>query len=182
TEAPLRAAGPGRSRRTVDKLLPLVGIVGGLLLWEIVSRVTQVTFLPPASDVIGRMVELLVSGEATPLLLRSLADLTIAFTLSAVVGVVLGLLMGMSWRVDAALLPFVTAMLSAPVIVFAPVFFAFFGLSRTTVQAIIVVHCVFVIISNVRDGARAARLDLLEMAQCFGAGPRQLAQIGRAHV
>src|SRR5690606_38143965 len=136
----------------------------------------------PASDVFRRMVELLVTGEATPLLLRSMADLAVAFLISAVVGIVVGLLMGMFWRIDAALLPFVTAMLSAPVIVFAPVFFAFFGLSRTTVQAIIIVHCLFVIISNVRDGARAARLDLLEMAQCFGAGPRQLAQIGRAHV
>lgn len=171
SEATVPVGAVGLSARRISRpaLIPVVSVVAGLVLWEVVARVWQVSFFPPASSVLVRMAELLLGGKAAPLLLASMADLLIAFVFSAVVGVVVGLLMGIFWRVDGALLPFVTALLAAPVIVFAPVFFAVFGFSRITVQAIIVVHCVFVIISNVRDGARSVRADQAEMARLFGA-------------
>lgn len=166
---PIGRAGLRSKRFPRGITIPVISVTVGLLLWEAVARAWQVTFFPPVTEVIARMGELLVGGKALPLLLASMSDLMIAFVFSVVVGLAVGLLMGVFWRVDAALLPFVTAMLAAPVIVFAPVFFAIFGLSRLTIQAIIVVHCIFVIISNVRDGARSARRDQLEMGRLFGA-------------
>lgn len=181
-EAPVLAK-PGRTKepsgsslvkRLSDPTVP-AGLVIGIGLWEVLAAAIETSFFPRPSAIAARMWELIVTGEATPHLARSVGDLIVSFAFSAVVGVVVGVMMGSSKRIDAALYPFVSALLAAPIIVFAPVIFALFGLGRDTVRIIIIAHCVWVIISNVRDGVLSARRDHLEMAASFGADARQSA-------
>lgn len=142
----------------------------GAMLWELVAIAADVPFFPRLSSVLMRTVELSLDGTISQHIFTSLANLVVGFSISVVVGVGVGALMGMYWRVDAALNTWVMALLTAPTLVLAPVFFSVFGLSRATPIAIVVFYSVFIIILNARAGVRAVRVDQLEMARSFAAG------------
>lgn len=165
-------------RRVLDPVVP-ISLIVGIGGWELLSIAIDQRYFPRPTAIANRMVELIATGEATPFLLRSVNDLLVSFALSAVVAIVVGVAMGSSKRIDAALYPFVSALLAAPIIVFAPVIFALLGFGRETVRLIIVLHCIWVMISNIRDGVLAARRDHLEMAASFGANPVQSARFVR---
>lgn len=166
-------------QRLSDPTVP-IALVLGIGSWELLSILVDQRYFPRPTAIANRMVLLITTGEATPYLVRSVGDLLVSFAFSVAIALVVGVAMGSSRRVDAALYPFVSALLAAPVIVFAPVIFALFGFGRETVRIIIVLHCLFVMISNIRDGVLAARKDHLEMAHAFGAGPLQSAMFVRA--
>jgi ABC-type nitrate/sulfonate/bicarbonate transport system permease component len=161
-----------------DPTVP-AALVIGIGAWEILSIWVAQRFFPRPSAIGARMWELVVTREVTPFLSRSVRDLLMSFAVSVVIAVVVGVAMGSSKRVDAALYPFVSALLAAPIIVFAPVIFALFGFGRETVRIIIVLHCIWVMISNIRDGVLSARRDHLEMASLFGANSLQSARFVR---
>jgi NitT/TauT family transport system permease protein len=157
---------------SIDGFLGVISLAVGAILWEIVGQVAQVSFFPPLSVVLVRMVELLIDGEILSYLLASLSNLAIGFGLSLAIGLGLGLLMGVYKRVDMALDLYVRAMLTAPSLVFAPIFFSLFGLNRITTIAIIVLYSTFIIILTTASAVKAAPKSLIEMARCYGARDR----------
>jgi len=68
----------------------------------------------------------------------------------------------------------VHALFVCPSIVFAPVFFAIFGLSDASRIAIIVVYAMFVIVINTATAIRTVDPSLVEMARSFGCGEHQI--------
>jgi ABC-type nitrate/sulfonate/bicarbonate transport system permease component len=144
----------------------------GAIAWEVIGRVADVPFFPPLSEVLVRMVELLTTGEIIGYLLTSLTNLAIGFGVSLVIGLGVGLLMGVYRRVDLALDIYVRAMLTAPSLVFAPIFFSLFGLNRITIIGIIVLYSTFIMILTTASAVKAAPKSLVEMARCYGANDR----------
>lgn len=142
--------------------------------WELIGQVGQASFFPPLSVVLARLWELTVSGTLPDVLVYSLTNLVIGFAISVVFGVGIGLLMGMSRKIDAALDIYVNALLSAPPIIFAPIFFTIWGLGRETTIALIVQYSVFVIILNAAAAVRTTPVSLVEMAGSFNATRMQL--------
>ena len=61
-----------------------------------------------------------------------------------------------------------------PSIVFAPIFFAIFGLSDAARIAIVVVYAMFVIVINTATAIRTVDPSLVEMARSFGCGEAQI--------
>jgi NitT/TauT family transport system permease protein len=141
--------------------------------WELVGRIFNASFLPPFTQVLGRLFEELSAGELLPDLVSSLTNFAIGFAISAVAGILIGVAMGVweSWQI--ALDPYVYAMLTAPSIVFAPVFFAIFGLSRWSIVALIVQYAIFIVIINTNTAVRQVREDVVDMARVFGANGLQ---------
>ena len=97
----------------------------------------------------------------------SLQGLIIGFSLSLVMGLVVGALMGRYRYVEKALDVYVHALFICPSIVFAPVFFAIFGLSDSARIAIIVAYSMFVIVINTATAIRTVDPSLVEMARCL---------------
>lgn len=139
-------------------------MVGG---WELLGQTLNQDFFPPLSKVLAKLAE--VQGEIIAALATSLQNLLIAFAFSLVFGIGLGLLMGAFRKVDAALDIYVNAMLTAPSLVFAPIFFALWGLERWSVVAVIVMYCVWIMVVNTVTAVRTVSVELLEMGQSFGA-------------
>jgi NitT/TauT family transport system permease protein len=81
--------------------------------------------------------------------------------------------MGTSEIVRITLEPFVNVLFTAPAIVFAPVYFAIFGLSRWTIFALIFQYAVFVVIVNTCAGIEQTDREMIEMAHSFGASGLQ---------
>ena len=156
----------------------LIGAVG----WEILGRLWNVAFFPPLSEVLVRLMELtapngdLSRGVILNNLVQSLINLTIGFGISVVFGILIGTLMGAYQKVGDALDVYVYALLAAPSLVFAPIFFAAFGAraTRETTIAVVVMYTIFIIIVNTATAIRSVQPSLIEMGRSFGANDRKL--------
>jgi ABC-type nitrate/sulfonate/bicarbonate transport system permease component len=139
----------------------------GALAWEGVAWLWQVPFFPPLSAVLARLVAMIGEGMILGNLAQSLSDLTVGFAISVVFGIAIGVLMGAYSKVEAALGIYVNAFLTAPSLVFAPVFFSMFGLGRATIVAVIVMYSIFIIIVQTTAAMKVAPQDLLEMGRSY---------------
>jgi ABC-type nitrate/sulfonate/bicarbonate transport system permease component len=164
----LRLGGLGRLRR------PAVGLLAGMLAWEALGRILAVQFFPPFSAVIARLVEMTASGEIIPSLTNSLTNLVVGFAVSATFGLTVGALMGVYRKVDRALDIYIYALLTAPSLVFAPLFFSLFGLDRMTIVAVIFMYSAFFIVINTAAAIKAVPSPLVEMGRSYCANDRQL--------
>jgi NitT/TauT family transport system permease protein len=163
---PARVTSPGFTSRLDmwPTALAFLVLVGG---WELLGRTLHQEFFPPLSKVLDKLVE--VQADIVAALATSLQNLVIAFAFSLVFGIGLGLLMGAFRKVDAALDVYVNALLTAPSLVFAPIFFALWGLERWSVIAVIVMYCVWIMVVNTVTAVRTVSVELLEMGESFGA-------------
>lgn len=152
----------------------VIGLAAGVLLWEILARSWNQPFFPPFTRVVQRLWELTADGKILPSLAGSLRNLVIGFAISAVVGVGVGMLMGAYRKVEMALDVYIYALLTAPSLVFAPVFFAIFGLSQVTLLGVIIIYSIFIIIINTAAAIRSVPEPLIEMGRSFCATERQL--------
>lgn len=162
-----------RARLTAN--LPfVVAIAVGVLGWELIGRVADAVFFPPFSAVLRRLFELIESGVIIANLFNSLANFLFAFAISVAVGVTVGLLMGAIPQVQAALGIYVNALLTAPALVFAPIFFSIFGLGRGSIVALIIMYAVWLIVISTADAVRGIDRSLLEMAASCMISRRQM--------
>jgi NitT/TauT family transport system permease protein len=151
-----------------------IGLALGSVLWEVTGRTIGGVLIPPFSAVIGRLVDLILSGEIAESLVVSLGNLALGLSISLVVGIGVGSAMGWWRSVDYALSPYVNALLTAPSLVFAPIFFSFWGVGRESIIALIVMYAVFVLIVNTSIAIRSVPEELVEMATCYSASRFQV--------
>jgi ABC-type nitrate/sulfonate/bicarbonate transport system permease component len=163
-----------RRKAAVNFFFARGGVVLGVLLWEGTARALDYAFFPPLSRVFARLIELTVTGQIVGNLASSLQNFAIGFAICIVVGVPVGLLMGVYPRVRHALDVYVNALLTAPTLILAPIFFTLFGLSRWAIISIIVSYGLFIIIISAEGAVSSVDPALLEMARCYGAGDRQI--------
>ncbi|MBX3031198.1 MAG: ABC transporter permease [Chloroflexi bacterium] len=149
-----------------------VSLLAGAIAWEAIGQALDVSVFPPLSAVLGRLGELLADGTILGYLATSVTNLAIGFAVALVFGLTLGVLMGVYRRVEMALDIYVRAMLTAPSLVFAPIFFTLFGLDRITIVGVIVLYSTFIIVLNTAEAVKTAPRSLVEMARCYGAGDR----------
>lgn len=142
--------------------------------WEVLGRTVGLRALPPLTSILAALWDFIVSGTLLKPLGTSLATFGLGMLIAICVGVTLGILMGASPVIDAALSMFVNAGLAAPVVTFVPLFILLFGIGSQTRVATVIIFSVWVIIVNVRTGVRSVNLSLLEMARSFGGTRWQL--------
>jgi NitT/TauT family transport system permease protein len=144
------------------------------VVWELIGRATNVPFFPPLTVVLARLGEMIADGLIVDNLLTSLTNLVLGFAVSLAIALVIGLLMGAFAKVDAALDVYVNALLTAPSLVFAPIFFSIWGLGRESIIAVVVMYSCFIMIINTAAGVRSVPRPLVEMGTSFSASRWQL--------
>lgn len=152
-------------RPVVLRSAVLLGLIG---LWQATGMIADTLWLPPFTRVIGRIGELVATGRIEVSLLSSLATLAVGYVLAVAAGLTLGTAMALSRHVNSALRFYVDAGLFVPPVVFAPVFFAFFGTSPWTLISVVFIFSVFVVIVTTQTAVRGADRNLREMAVSFG--------------
>ncbi|MFI6904642.1 ABC transporter permease [Nonomuraea sp. NPDC050394] len=152
----------------------LVSLAAGAVAWELIGRLSGVPFFPPLSTVAARLAEMAVDGEIFRSVADSLVNLLIGFAISLAAGLLVGVAMGRYRKVEAALGVYVYALLTAPALVFAPIFFSLLGDGRASIIAVVVMYAVFVIIVNTASAIQTVPADLVEMARSYGASERQI--------
>jgi NitT/TauT family transport system permease protein len=139
------------------------------ILWEIVGQIHLTILLPPLSNVVVRLFEIVPTPTFMSALWVTAKAFVIGNVIAIVVGVPIGILMGRSVIADRVLLPWVNLFLSAPLSALVPVIMVLFGLGQTTIILTVVLFAIWIIVLDSRAGVRSISPSLVEMAQSFGA-------------
>ena len=139
------------------------------LLWEIIGRLEYSFFVPPLSDVITTLFEIIGS----PAFIKALKETGYAFSsgvfFAITIGIPTGILMGKNRLLDELLLPWVNIFLSAPLTALVPVLMVLFGFGMKSIIITTSLFAIWIIILNARAGVMQINRSLLEMASSFGA-------------
>ena len=128
------AAGPalGRFAGEVRRryLVGTLSVVGGLLVWEVLSRlvVANALFLAAPSQIAVAIYSLARSGELGHHIAVSGAEFIIGYVIASVIGIGLGLAMASSERAKQALQPWISGLYATPTIALAPLFILWLGI------------------------------------------------------
>jgi taurine transport system permease protein len=154
-------------------LLPLIALV---VAWEALARAHILTtfLLPPLSSVLDRIWEDAASGDLLFNLGATLYRAMTGFAISAVIGVVLGILMARNAVVRWFFDPIVSVCFPMPKIAFLPVFMLWLGLYDTSKITMVVFNSVFPVITATIAAADGVDSYLLWSARSLGASQRQL--------
>lgn len=159
---------------TVRKIpVSVVSLAIGAVAWEIVGRLANVPFLPPLSEVLVTLAEMIRDGDIVGNLAISLSNLAVGFGVSLAAGIIIGTAMGRYRRVNAALGIYVYALLTAPSLVFAPIFFSVLGSGQASIVAVVFMYSAFIMIINTAAAVQGVSTSLVEMGQSYGANEWQ---------
>ncbi|WP_026413510.1 ABC transporter permease [Actinomadura oligospora] len=164
-------------RAVLDRWLVFALAAG---LWEWGARAAHDTFFPPPSKILQQMHHmwftagadrLFLNKEATGNILPSLARMAVAFALSALLGAVLGMLLGRSERVYAYVDPVFQFVRAIPPPALVPLFMVLMHIGSTMQVTSIVFSAVWPVLINTADGARTVDPLQVESARVFRLSP-----------
>jgi NitT/TauT family transport system permease protein len=157
-------------------VITLVNLTIFFLLWELLARAEVINplFFPQASDVFGALWTGFTDGTIWPELRHSLSNFLIGLTISAAIGIPVGLLMGASRIADLILSPYVWAMTSLPRVALIPLLILILGFGNSMQLTIIVLSAVFPIMVNCMAGVKTVEPSLLRAGETFGANRSEI--------
>ena len=144
-------------------------VVGGVL-WEVAARwLNSPLIVVPPSRVFQTFVTLVGTGELRTHVVVSAQEFVLGFGLAAVVGVLLGTLIGVSdWARDV-LEPWLSALYATPVVAFAPLFVIWLGIDLGSKVAVAFLLAALPIVINTSAGIRTADQNFVDVARSFAA-------------
>jgi len=125
--------------------------------------------MPRPSDVLDKSIKMWTDGTMLKALGESLTVLGLGFLLSAITGILAGIVLGGFRFVGRVFDPFVNAMNSTPGAAFIPLIIVWFGLYSEAKIVVVWNAAVFPILINTAAGISNANKDLVEMGRAFGA-------------
>jgi ABC-type nitrate/sulfonate/bicarbonate transport system permease component len=158
---------PGVSRLIV--VLVLLGV------WEGAARfLVDREFLSPPSVVLTSLGDVVGTPGVPEALWLTLYELTVAFLLSVIIGVGVGLVIGLSRFVHKSFMPVVLLLYGIPQITILPIFILLFGIGAPSKIAFGVSHGIFPVTIAVAAGVQNLKSVLLVSARSMGASNWQI--------
>jgi len=155
------------------RYLPFVLVVAA---WEIGARtgLLHPAFFSSPTGVLDGVVDWYGTGKILPHLGRTLGEILAGTTLSFLVGVPAGLLIGWHRRLSDSTTPTLSFLDAVPAVAIAPMVPLVLGLGPWTAIVLVFYLTIFPTVFNVTAGVRTVAQDLLRMARHFRASDRQL--------
>jgi NitT/TauT family transport system permease protein len=162
-------------RRRTEVVLAVVAGVVVLAGWEIGIRLgwLNATFLPPPSRVASALWSMILDRQLLIHAGISILRVWVAFLLSVVMAVPLGILMGGYRSVGASLEPIVDFIRYLPVPALVPLSIIWFGIGEETKIFLLWLGTFFQLVLLVEEDMRRVPCEYFEIAATLGAGPRQ---------
>lgn len=142
-----------------------------LALWEVAARAgwIDVRVFSSPTAVLARAGRMLADGSLLEHTGATLARLAIGGVAGAVLGIAVGLLMGTSRALNAALGPTFAALYALPKVAILPILLFIFGLTETPRILSVAISVFFIMQINTVAGVHAIDPRLLEAARAYGA-------------
>jgi NitT/TauT family transport system permease protein len=159
-----------------NHLAGVLSVVGGLLIWELVSRglVANALFLAAPSQIFVAIVALARTGELWHHVGISGLEFIIGYVIASVLGIALGLGMASSVRIKQITQPWISGLYATPTIALAPLFILWFGIGIWSKVLVVIFLVLFPVTINTEAGLRTTSPRLIEMLRSFGATSRQI--------
>lgn len=125
--------------------------------------------MPKPTDVLAQSIRLWSDGTMLKALGESVTVIALGFLLSAVSGILLGVILGGNRILARVFDPFVNALNSTPGAAFIPLIIVWFGLYTEAKIVVVWNAALFPILINTAAGIANANKDLVEMGRAFGA-------------
>ncbi len=171
--APPRAPSARALTRTtsLERLVSLLSPLVLLLVWELLvrSRILDARFFPAPSAVVKTLVALLTSGVLLSHIGISLTRIGAGFALGAISGMIVGLLMGVSRLIRAAIKPLVGVIYPIPKIAILPLVMLIFGLGEPSKYVIVAIGVFFLVLLNTMAGVMNIDKIYFEVGRNYGA-------------
>jgi NitT/TauT family transport system permease protein len=147
-----------------------------LILWQAVSSLALLpSYAFPSPFQVGRrLVELAADGSLWPSVRASLVRMVLGFSVSAALGLLLGLAMGMSETVSTCLRSVFLGLQTLPSAAWVPISLLVFGLSDTAIYFVIVMSSTTAMAIATADGISHIPPVLLRAAQTLGTTRRAM--------
>lgn len=139
------------------------------LLWELIGQSGMTFFIPPLSEVLGTLFEVIQTKAFQKALAETAYAFSIGVLVAVMIGIPVGILMGKNRLLDELLLPWVNIFLSAPLTALVPVLMVLFGFGLKSIIITTTLFAIWIIILNARAGVMQINRSLVEMAKSFGA-------------
>lgn len=158
-------------KRLSDVAFTTTSILGGLLVWQLLSLNIAPLFLPSPMMTLAGLVELWEDGTLWVSVVASSARIFAGWSLGVAVGIPLGILMGCFPWVRRVLDPYIEFFRFIPPIAFVTLAVIWLGPGESSKIALIFYTTVFIVTLNTLAGAQAVPDLRLRAAASLGAGP-----------
>lgn len=156
--------------------LAFMGPIILIIIWAVVSQFQLIDtfFLPDPFTTIGKLFQLLISGEIIDDLIATLGRVILAFTIALVIGLPLGLFLGISEKIYRSFEFIIDFFRSTPATALFPLFLLVFGITDMSKIAVAAFASMLIIIFNTAYGVRHAKKSRILAAQIMGATKAQV--------
>lgn len=174
----VRTARGARGRRTRlvegiagERLISITSPILLLVLWEAAGRIGLLDqrFFPAPSAIASTFFDLMRSGELVGETWTSMGRIVIGFAIGAVPALVIGILMGLSRIVRAALKPMVGALYPIPKTAIFPLLLLVFGIGEPSKYAFVAIGVFFIVLINTMAGVLSIEPIYFDVGRNFGA-------------
>lgn len=157
-----------RLKREVPKwAITSMSIAFVILTWEFFGRDINPVFGSYPSAIAVAFWDLLKSGQLIAALAQSLQAFIVGYGAAVLIGVPLGLVIGRSRVLEAAVGVFITGAYAMPLVALVPLLVLWMGLGFTVKACVVFLMAVFPIIINTWLGVRAVPKTLIEVGKSF---------------
>lgn len=125
-----------------------------LVLWWVLSANSTSTFFPPLKNIVTRLWDLWVLGDARSQLWSSLEHFAVGYSIAGVAGVLVGALLWKFHRVGDAVSPVLYFVYVIPTAALLPAIMAIMGIGSSMQITIIVLAAIWPTLLNTLDGMR----------------------------
>lgn len=152
-----------------ERLLPLIGIVALLVVWELAVRALDIPryVLPAPTEVVGAL-----AGNAALLAEHGWVtgyEMVAGYLLAIAVGIPLAMAITASRRFDLLVMPLLLLSQTIPKIAVAPLFLIWFGVGMLPKVLVAFLICFFPIVIDTAVGLRSVSPEMLDLARSMGA-------------
>ncbi len=149
------------------RLNAVISVILLLTFWQLLASSLQLPALPPAYEVFQQLAVVIKNGQLPYHLGITLARLLVSFTLSMIIGILIGIGLGRHPKLNQFFDQWLLILLNIPALVTIILCYLWFGLTETAAILAVVINKVPNVVVTIREGTRALDLRLLEMAQSY---------------
>src|ERR1700750_151612 len=175
-QQPVEARGAWRVALPRFYFAGILSVLGGLLLWEVISRflVAHALFLAAPSQIFAAIVALAKSGELWRHLSVSAIEFALGYVIASILGIIVGFAMAESATMKRVLQPWISGLYATPTIALAPLFILWLGIGIWSKVLVVIFLVLFPVTINTEAGLRTTSERLIEMLKSFGASRSQI--------
>lgn len=168
---PARAHKRRAMNPTHHRLVSLGSVIVVLIAWQIVGSRIDPIFLSTPTKIVSAAETMITDGSLLPAFMASIEPMLLGYVIAAAIGIPLGLVIGRSKVVEAAVGSFIVAGYAMPLVALIPLFVLWFGLHTKVKIVIVATMSLFPIVINTWAGAQAVDRTLVEVGKAFGVRP-----------